>query len=396
MFAKPKLCVMLKIMNKRDNFYEHLAGHSDIVTLLESGDFVSAPESWYVLVTDIVASTQAIAEGNYKQVNSVNASIIAAVLNLDKQNYKSIPFSFGGDGATLLIPPELKNRARENLIQAKFLARSFGLEIRCAMIPVHSILDHGEEILVGKFLVSDNYSQAVFQGKGVELAEQWAKQDDTYEVLTESVMSKAEFNTEGFNCRWQPIKAKQGLSIAMIIRSRVGDEHYVTILHKIESIFGDRDQHHPLNLENMNFNLNLNQVLTETKVMSMNILARLVTVTRIYIENILGILKPTNSIRNNVANKRQNNLINSDYLKFDGSLKMILGGSQEQLRQFQKYLEQEFQKGSIYYGLHTSSASLITCLVFPSNDFEVHFVDGAEGGYALAALDLKKQILSNH
>ena len=47
----------------------------------------------------------------------------------------------------------------------------------------------------------------------------------------------------------------------------------------------------------------------------------------------------------------------------------------------------------IDYGLHRASAALMTCFVSSTEDGKhVHFIDGADGGYALAAQQLKAQI----
>jgi hypothetical protein len=51
------------------------------------------------------------------------------------------------------------------------------------------------------------------------------------------------------------------------------------------------------------------------------------------------------------------------------------------------YLQQE---GKIYFGLHVSDRALVTCLV---GSQAVHLVDAADGGYALAAKQIKQQIL---
>jgi hypothetical protein len=44
------------------------------------------------------------------------------------------------------------------------------------------------------------------------------------------------------------------------------------------------------------------------------------------------------------------------------------------------------------YGLHTSKTALMTCLVFDRFGKQVHFVDGSNGGYTLAAKQLKTQL----
>ena len=57
------------------------------------------------------------------------------------------------------------------------------------------------------------------------------------------------------------------------------------------------------------------------------------------------------------------------------------------------YLAEAERAGTIAYGLHRQDAALITCLV-PSvlQDDHLHFLDGAGGGYALAAETLKRKL----
>ncbi len=86
----------------------------------------------------------------------------------------------------------------------------------------------------------------------------------------------------------------------------------------------------------------------------------------------------------------QNMVINSsDYKKFDGSLKMTISCYTEQRKQFETYLQKLNQNDKIYFGLHISNRALVTCLV---GNQQVHLVDAADGGYALAAKQLKQQI----
>ena len=82
----------------------------------------------------------------------------------------------------------------------------------------------------------------------------------------------------------------------------------------------------------------------------------------------------------------------SDFKKFDGSLKMVLNCRAEDRQRWQQYLESLFQKGLIYYGIHIADRAIMTCLLHAGTEKEVHFVDAADGGYALAAKQMKQQM----
>ena len=68
--------------------------------------FEPVPDNWYVVVADIENSTEAVNNGLHGSVNLAATGSIIAVLNELKQidaTFK-IPYFFGGDGATFLIP----------------------------------------------------------------------------------------------------------------------------------------------------------------------------------------------------------------------------------------------------------------------------------------------------
>jgi hypothetical protein len=84
---------------------------------------------------------------------------------------------------------------------------------------------------------------------------------------------------------------------------------------------------------------------------------------------------------------------NTDFRKFDDTLKMVVDCSNQQMADILHYLEELKAKGQVFYGMHTSSEALMTCLVWsPSNNQHVHFIDGSDGGYAMAAIQLKAQM----
>ena len=82
---------------------------------------------------------------------------------------------------------------------------------------------------------------------------------------------------------------------------------------------------------------------------------------------------------------------NSDFRKFDDTLRFVLDVTSEQKRALVECLELRHQRGEIFYGTHSSPSALMTCLVFDRVGDHIHFMDGDNGGYALAAVELKKQ-----
>lgn len=81
---------------------------------------------------------------------------------------------------------------------------------------------------------------------------------------------------------------------------------------------------------------------------------------------------------------------NTDYRKYDDMLRMVLDVSEEQADAIEAYLQQSFDAGDVVYGTHRAKSALMTCVVFSLKQSEhVHFVDGADGGFASAAVELK-------
>ena len=83
----------------------------------------------------------------------------------------------------------------------------------------------------------------------------------------------------------------------------------------------------------------------------------------------------------------------SDYRKYDEMLRMVIDCSKAMHTKIRTYLENERAAGTVYFGIYQSDSALMTCFL-QSNDEggHIHFVDGNDGGYALAAKELKAQI----
>ncbi|NJK60465.1 MAG: DUF3095 domain-containing protein [Oscillatoriales cyanobacterium SM2_1_8] len=83
--------------------------------------------------------------------------------------------------------------------------------------------------------------------------------------------------------------------------------------------------------------------------------------------------------------------LTTDFKKFEDGLRMVLACNRGQRETLLRFLEQQRQQGNLDYGWHRSDRARMTCLVFERFGQQVHFVDGADGGYALAAQALKQK-----
>jgi hypothetical protein len=84
---------------------------------------------------------------------------------------------------------------------------------------------------------------------------------------------------------------------------------------------------------------------------------------------------------------------NSDYRKFDDALRMIVDCSPGMAKKIEDTLAVAEREGHVRFGCHRENAAIMTCFTpSPANPSHVHFIDGAQGGYALAAAALKQRL----
>jgi Protein of unknown function (DUF3095) len=79
---------------------------------------------------------------------------------------------------------------------------------------------------------------------------------------------------------------------------------------------------------------------------------------------------------------------NSDFRKYDDGLRMILDCTPALADTLEQRLAAA--RGAAIYGMHRQSAAMMTCFTpSPTRSDHVHFIDGAQGGYAAAASAMK-------
>ncbi len=385
-----------------NNFYRNLTSISSFAEATEGRLHTDVPSDWWIVIADVIGSTKAIEAGAYKNVNTVGVACIAAVVNVDRTI--DLPFIFGGDGATFAVPNVLREPVIVALRAAQKLAReSFGLDLRVELIQVSELIKENYWVKLGKVRMSQYITQPVLSGRGWEEAERRVKAPNGHGIIRVNEF-EGEINGsfEGFECRWQNIPSFQDHKLSLLVTaiSAEADVNFATyqrVLQTIQSIYGDVTQYHPLREISMQLTFNPRLLSHEWRARSahLNIKKRISYFLNLLFLNAAGRYIFSRKLDTKAVKWSQykSDLVeNSDFRKFDGMLRMVMDGKNTQAAALQSYLEGEYRQGKLVYGMYKSREALLTCIVESYNGKHLHFVDGSDGGYALAAKELKQRM----
>ncbi len=371
----------------------------DAVTRAES--YASLPDDWHVALCDVRDSTTAVQSGNYKNVNSLGAAAITAVLNA--AGALDIPFSFEGDGCVLCVPPPLLDDARAALAKTQQIAaESFQLELRIATVPVAHLRQAGYTLLVARYRVSEHYVQAVFAGGAMAYAERLMKDPATaarYEIAKGSTTARG--SLAGFECRWQDIPSRHGETVSLMVRSLATDGEraasiYRELLDAVRRIYGDDEACHPLAVPDLSLSLAGSRLGGEAGIRASERgpWGKWLWTMRVRAIVLLGWFLMQFGLRTGLTDwsRYKETLVrNSDVRKFVDIYRQILAGTAAQRAELSTWLEERYARRELIYGLHVTNRAHMTCLVFNYAGRHMHFIDGADGGLFLAAKAFKER-----
>ncbi|ARQ12685.1 hypothetical protein NXC12_PC00044 (plasmid) [Rhizobium etli] len=379
-----------------EEFFASVPRFSAFEGVTDAGNYRPLPEGWVLALADIVGSTQAIAGGRYKDVNMAGASVISAVLNaVGKGDY---PFVFGGDGALIALPGSLEKAARDALAAVQvWVEEDLGLMLRIAIVPVADTRAEGLDVRVARYSASPHVTYAMFWGGGTSWAERQMKLG-RYGVERAAPGTRPDLT--GLSCRWSPIAAENGEIVSIIAvpgEGRPGEE-FRDLVNGIVAITAEQNRgSHPVPADGPKFAFSLKGINREAKATApagrrlwqkLFILLQLAIVVVCYKLGIPLGRFDARRYKGDVAG-------NSDFRKFDDGLKMTVDVDAARLKRIETLLEEARARGIARYGLHRQSSALMTCFVpTPISRDHMHFIDGAAGGYAVAASRMTGKSLS--
>ena len=370
------------------DFYAAMPVFDSFADVIKPSSYRPVPEDWAVGFSDVVGSTKAIAEGRYKAVNMVGAGVIAAVANALAR--RPFPYVFGGDGASFAVGAADAPAASEALrAMAVFAREELQMELRVAMVPVATVRAGGRDIRIARFAASPHCAYAMFAGGGLAWLETEVKRGGHWLA---PAAPGARPDLSDLSCRWSVAPAANGIILSVIVVPRGDDPRFGALVEEvIEMATRAKDGGRPITLSSLAVGWPGQAVALEAAATSppgrTRLMRRLAVTRKFFINHAFFKFKLKKGDLDGGAYVADI-AANADFRKFDDGLRMTLDCSAE----LADALEQRLQSASEIadYGTFRQSNALLTCFVPSITDRgHVHFVDGAGGGYAMAAQAMK-------
>lgn len=373
------------------DYYAGLPIFDGFASIMDPTRYQPLPDDWVLGMTDVVRSTSAIEAGRYKAVNTAGASVIAAVSNA--LGGRKFPYVFGGDGASFAVSGNDEALARAALAATAAWTRDdLQLELRVALVPVSAVKEQGLNVSVARFAPSRNVSYAMFSGGGLAWADRAMKQG---RFAVPPAVPGTRPDLTGLSCRWNDIPASHGLILSLVVAPVThGDPAFRKL---VEDLLAELETSTevarpvPDGAPGVGWpppGLDL-EARASRKSGERLFIRRL----RLGAATLLAFLIMRLGMRVggfDPVSYRREVVENSDFRKFDDNLRMTLDCTPALADRIEQRLAKAEAEKIARFGLHRQASAIMTCIVPSiSESNHVHFVDGAAGGYALAARRLK-------
>ncbi|MCY7306312.1 MAG: DUF3095 domain-containing protein [Rhodoferax sp.] len=377
------------------NYFAELPVSQSAADTFDKSRYRPAPDDWVLVVTDIVDSTIAIANGQHKTVNFVAAMAIGALKNLCAPT--ALPFLFGGDGSVVMVPPQHAQAAQLVLARVRgFALREFGMRLRVGQTPVSVLRRFGSDVLVGRFEPSPGNSFGVFLGGGVGMLETAVRGRGDAELIALAVIPMelddgVPVDLAGLSCRWNPLQSGRGKMVTLIIS---GAANPGAVHARVMQLAGQGGDPRPVRLDTLSTSWPPKGFMLEARV-TRGGGTLWISVIKVLLETLVA--RVLFMLRRPVGGFDPDKYLgevttNTDFCKHDDTVSFVIDCPLDCIEQIRSYLEAQMAVGALRYGMNVSETALMTCLVAsPTQNLHVHFVDGGDGGYTSAAKTMKAQ-----
>ena len=259
--------------------------------------------------------------------------------------------------------------------------------MRVALIPLAPIRRQRLDVRVARYGPSENLSYAMFAGGGLAWADAAVKRGE-FAVTPAPPGSWPDLT--GLSCRFEEFRAARGLILAVLVMPAAGADPaaFRALTEDIVALVENSPEAgEPVPASGPKLGWPPQGLALETHTLPgggfrrARVLARTLFYFLVMRSGVrVGDFVPATYLRQVVEN--------SDFRKFDDGLRMIIDCTPELADTLERRLAAA--AGTANYGLHRQHAAMMTCFTpSPTKSDHVHFIDGAQGGYAAAATALK-------
>ena len=374
---------------------------SDFLEVAALDRYAELPGEWSVAVADVRVRRPRSVRDVTRTSTCFAVTAIAAMVNAVRP--LRIPFVFGGDGASFCVPPLAVPATRNALAAVRTLGRDvFGLDLRIGLVPVSTLLARGVRVLVANFRSSPTCIQVGLRGRwnvarGTP-GEGSGRRPGLWRRGIRGGRGLQRFGVPMERDRQSAWRNRRTVGPGDGWESRNDARIYHAAIAAVEAAYGGARRSHPVSEDHLELGRVPLRFCGEIGVRTYGkgLPSRALYGMKIRVEQTLGRFLLKTGLNFGGANwgrYRGEVVQNTDHRKFDDTLRILLSGTAAERQALEAWLDQRHAAGLLAHGMQVSSSSLMTCLIGDrSAGDHIHFVDGASGGYALAAVDLKRRL----
>ena len=384
------------------SFYRDLPLYTRFDDLTHAENYAPLPDGWCVGAADVVGSTELIEAGRYKVVNTIGAAVVCAQVNAlaaatGGQGSGDLPFVFGGDGAVFAVPGEARVASEAALAATVHWARdAWGIELRAALAGVAELRSEGHDVRVARMAPQEGsaVAYAMFEGGGARFLETQMKAG-RYGVAPGDPAARPDLS--GLSCRWDPVASRFGTIVSLLVvpQPDAGQDRLDPLYARIDAIARGLERGgHPLPVEGPRWPIVARNLAAEWRAArhGRSFAATLGRTVHVLAENAFAWgLDRLDRAAGRFDPKHYARVLsaNADFRKISDGLMMTIDCDARTLRRLRRTLEEAKAQGLVRYGVSEQDEAIVTRIVpSPVEDDHIHFVDGAKGGYTLAAAAL--------
>lgn len=349
---------------------------------------------WFLAVADVEASTKLAGAGRDRDVNFVAGAAVAVLSSVATKPPDMTACQFGGDGAIAAVSPGCEAATREALAAlAHWAATEIDIPLRVGLVPVQALIQAGHEARAALQDFGGGNVFGQFLGSGIAAADAWVKADARWRIDP----APGELpGIEGLSCRWQPVPARRGHVLCVIVDpapGAAGEAALSRLMADIERVvpgataapLGDGGDLAPKGIPA--WRALRNEMRTRKPgARAMRLAAALAGMLILKTVHALG------GRLGRIDTKHYTRKLaeRSDHRKLAGGPRFVLDVTDAEEEAIQTVLTREESGGAIAFGTARADSTTITCLVGDfMADRHVHFVDGDGLGFWRAASALK-------